>query len=92
MPIAGLSPEAEPDAARLAALADEIKDTGITTVFYEELVSPKVAETLAREAKVKTAVLSPIEGLGRDDLDAGKDYAAVMRDNLTALRQALGCR
>jgi zinc transport system substrate-binding protein len=92
VPIAGLSPEAEPNADRLATLADEIKAKGITTVFYEDLVSPRVSDALAREAGVKTAVLSPIEGLTKDDLDAGKNYVAVMRDNLAALRQALGCR
>lgn len=92
LPVAGVTPEAEPDADRLAALADEIKAKGITTVFFEELVSPKVAEALAREADVKTAVLSPIEGLTQRELDAGKDYMAVMRDNLAALRQALACR
>jgi len=92
LPIAGLSPEAEPDADRLATLAGEIKGKGITTVFYEELVSPKVSDALAREAGVKTAVLSPIEGLTKAELDAGKDYLAVMRDNLVALRRALGCR
>lgn len=91
-PIAGLSPESEPDADRLASLADEIKAKGITTVFYEELVSPKVAKTLAREAHVKTGVLTPIEGLTKKELAAGKDYIAVMRDNLVALRDALGCR
>ena len=90
--IAGLSPEAEPDADRLADLADQVEDRGITTVFYEELTSPDVAETLAREAGVETAVLNPLEGLSRKELDAGKDYAAVMRDNLAALRRALGCR
>jgi zinc transport system substrate-binding protein len=92
LPIAGLSPEAEPDADRLATLADEIETRGVTTVFYEELVSPEVAETLAREAGVATAVLNPIEGLSEEDVAAGKDYAAVMRDNLAALREALGCR
>jgi zinc transport system substrate-binding protein len=92
LPIAGLSPESEPDADRIATLTDEIKAKGITTVFYEELVSPKVSGALAREAGVKTAVLSPIEGLSKDEIKAGKDYAAVMRDNLAALRQALGCR
>jgi zinc transport system substrate-binding protein len=92
LPIAGVSPEAEPDADRLATLADQIRAKGITTVFFEELVSPKVAETLARETGAATAVLSPIEGLTQEELDADKDYAAVMRDNLAALRAALGCR
>jgi zinc transport system substrate-binding protein len=92
LPIAGVSPEAEPDADRLAELSDEIEAGGITTVFFEELVSPDVAEALAREAGVDTAVLSPIEGLSEEQSDAGKDYAAVMRDNLAALRDALGCQ
>lgn len=91
LPIAGLSPETEPDADRLAELTDEIEDAGITTVFYETLVSPDVAETLAREADVGTAVLNPIEGLTEEESDAGADYASIMRDNLAALREALGC-
>ena len=91
LPIAGLSPESEPDADRIAELADRIDEDGITTVFYETLVAPDVAETLAREADVDTAVLDPIEGLSDEQIDAGDDYASVMRDNLAALREALGC-
>lgn len=92
LPIAGLSPEAEPDAGRLASLTDQIKAKGVTTVFYEDLVSPRVARALAREAGVETAVLSPLEGLSKEQAGAGKDYIAVMRDNLAALRKALGCQ
>jgi zinc transport system substrate-binding protein len=91
LPIAGLSPEAEPSPARLASLARQIEADGITTVFYEALVSPRVARTLASEAHVTTAVLNPIEGLTKDQLEAGDDYVSVMQDNLTALREALGC-
>src|SRR5919108_5050120 len=91
LPIAGLSPESEPDADRLAELADRVEEDGITTVFYEDLVSPDVAETLAREAGVETARLSPIEGLTEDQVDAGDDYLSVMRQNLAALQEALGC-
>ena len=91
LPIAGLSPESEPDADRLAELADQIEDDDITTVFYETLVSPDVAETLADEADVETAVLNPIEGLTEDEVDAGADYPSIMRENLAALRDALGC-
>ncbi|MDQ3107277.1 MAG: metal ABC transporter substrate-binding protein, partial [Actinomycetota bacterium] len=54
--IAGLAPEAEPDPRRLAELTDEIRDRDVTTVFSEALVSPEVAETLAREAGVRAAV------------------------------------
>lgn len=91
LPITGLSPEAEPDPARMDELTIQIEDEGITTVFYETLVSPDVADTLAREAGVETAVLNPIEGLSEDELDEGKDYDAVMRENVAALTAALGC-
>lgn len=91
-PIAGLSPEAEPDPARLAELADLIRKEGVTTVFYETLVARDVAETLAREAGVETAVLNPLEGLTQEDIGQGKDYSAVMRENVAALARALGCR
>ncbi len=90
--IAGLAPEAEPDPRRLAELTDEIRDRDVTTVFSEALVSPEVAETLAREAGVRAAVLDPIEGLSEARRRAGEDYLSVMRANLVALRMALGCR
>jgi zinc transport system substrate-binding protein len=89
--IAGLSPEAEPDPARLDELADLVDEAGVTTVFTEPLVSAEVAETLARETGVRTAVLNPIEGLTEEELDAGGSYASVMRENLAALQEALGC-
>jgi zinc transport system substrate-binding protein len=91
LPIAGLSPETEPDPARLASLADTVRSKKITTVFYEDLVSPDVARTLARETGATAAVLSPIEGLTEDQVDAGKTYLTVMRENLAALRKALAC-
>jgi zinc transport system substrate-binding protein len=89
--IAGLAPEAEPIPERLADLAALVRNDGVTTIFTEELVSPKVAETLAREVGVRTAVLNPLEGLTRQDLSAGMNYLTVMRANLKALEQALGC-
>lgn len=91
LPISGISPEVEPDPKRLAELADEVRDNHVTTIFTERLVSPRVAEALAREAGVSTAVLDPIEGLSRDQVAAGENYALVMLRNLAALREALGC-
>lgn len=90
--LTGLSPEAEPSARDLERLVSTAERSGATTIFFEPLVSPELAETVAREAGVTTAVLDPLEGLSDDDLEAGADYFTVMRDNLRALRQALGCR
>lgn len=89
--VAGLSPDAEPDAKRVAQLTDLVKRLGVTTVFTEELVSPRIAQTLAREAGVRTVTLSPLEGLTDRELHRGDDYLSVMRSNLAKLRRALGC-
>jgi zinc transport system substrate-binding protein len=90
-PLVGLSPEAEPSARDIERLVGEVRATGATTVFFEPLASPRLAETVAREAGVRTAVLDPIEGLTPAQVDDGADYFTVMRANLAALRRALGC-
>jgi zinc transport system substrate-binding protein len=89
--VAGLSPDAEPDAKRIAQLTDLVKRDGITTVFTEELVSPRIATTLAREAGVHTETLNPLEGLTDRELHRGDGYVSVMDANLAKLRSALGC-
>jgi len=89
--IAGISPEQEPDPRRLARLASLVRDEGITTVFTEELVSPQVARVLARDAGVRTEVLSPIESLTPAQRRGGEDYRSLMRRNLDRIRTALGC-
>jgi zinc transport system substrate-binding protein len=91
VPLVGLSPEAEPSASDIERLVDEVRARGATTVFFEPLVSPRLAETVAREAGVRTAALDPLEGLTQEQVDEGADYFTVMRDNLAALRRALGC-
>jgi zinc transport system substrate-binding protein len=92
IPITGVEPEAEPSAQELEAVVDEVREHGATTVFFETLVSPRLAKTVAREAGAQTAVLNPLEGLTEDQLAAGEDYVSVMRENLAALRTGLGCR
>ena len=90
--LTGLSPEAEPAPRDLERLVQEVERSGATTVFFEPLVSPRLADTIAREAHVRTATLDPLEGLTADEASAGEDYLSIMRANLRALRKALGCR
>ena len=89
--LAGRSPEAEPAPRELETLIDDVRASGATTVFAEPLVSDGLAQTVAREADVEVATLDPIEGLSEERLAAGEDYLSVMRSNLVAIRQALGC-
>ncbi|GGT52159.1 metal ABC transporter substrate-binding protein [Streptomyces coeruleorubidus] len=88
--ISGLDPESEPSAARVKELQQEAKADGVTTVFYETLVSDKTAKTLAKDAKLKTDVLDPLEGI--TDKSRGDDYFQVMEANLKALQAALGAK
>jgi zinc transport system substrate-binding protein len=87
--INGLSPEQEPTASALAAASTFARANGVTTIYAETLVSPAIAQTVARESGASVATLDPIEGLTA--ASAGKDYFEVMRANLRALRLGQGC-
>ncbi|MFI5708796.1 metal ABC transporter substrate-binding protein [Kribbella sp. NPDC051620] len=87
--IAGFSPDAEPTPTRIKEVQEIVQKQQVTTIFYEELVSPKVAESIARDVHVKTAVLSPIEGLS--DANSQETYLSLMRENLQELRKANSC-
>ncbi|MCQ9130590.1 MULTISPECIES: metal ABC transporter substrate-binding protein [Streptomyces] len=88
--INGLDPESEPSAARVRELEKMTKADGVTTVFYETLVSDKTARTIASDAHLRTDVLDPIEGITKKS--RGTDYFAVQRANLKALQTALGTK
>ena len=88
--ITGLSPEAEPDPQDLATVTAFVEQNDVRTIYYETLVSPDVAETVARETGAEVAVLDPLEGLASDA--AGDDYLTVMAANLETLRTGQDCR
>jgi zinc transport system substrate-binding protein len=89
--ITGLTPESEATPQDLQHVIAVAGKTHATTVFFERLVSPRLAETVAREAGARTAVLDPIEGLTKSRQARGENYFTLMRANLTALRLGLGC-
>jgi zinc transport system substrate-binding protein len=90
--ITGLNPEAEPTPRDLAHVIRVVRESRATTVFAETLLPRRLAETVARETGARTAVLNPIEGLTSEEATRGLDYFALMRANLAALREGLGCR
>ncbi|HEX4996099.1 MAG TPA: zinc ABC transporter substrate-binding protein [Methylomirabilota bacterium] len=92
VPVMGLAPEAEPSPADLAAIVRTARRLKVTHVFYETLVSPRLAETLSREIGATPLPLNPIEGMSPAEAAAGTSYLELMRANLANLRTALGCR
>jgi zinc transport system substrate-binding protein len=87
--LTGLTPETEPNPQDLAEVTDFVRDNGVQTIFYETLVSPDVAETVAAATGASTDVLDPIEGLS--DASQGDDYLQIMDANLTNLQAGLPC-
>lgn len=91
-PIAGLSPDTEPDAQTIAQLVNLVRQKNIPYILFEELATPKISETIAKETNVKTLMLSPIEGLTEDKIKAGEDVISTMKHNLTTLKLAMQCK
>jgi zinc transport system substrate-binding protein len=90
--VTGLSPEAEVSPGDLKRTIEHVRRTRATTVFFETLVSSRIARTVARDTGATTGVLNPIEGLTAKQQERGESYFSLMRENLAALRKALGCR
>lgn len=90
--VQGFSPDSEPTAKDLAALVEQIKKNNIGYIFYEELVSPKIAETLARETGVNMLMLNGAHNITKEDYETGVSYILLMENNLKNLRLGLGCR
>ncbi|EAP99467.1 putative ABC-transporter metal-binding lipoprotein [Janibacter sp. HTCC2649] len=88
--IAGVSPDAEPNAATMKEIVEHVREHKVTTVYAETLVSKNLTDTIARETGASVAVLDPIEGL--TDASAGKNYLEVMRSNLATLKKGQGCQ
>ncbi|MBI5643866.1 MAG: zinc ABC transporter substrate-binding protein [Deltaproteobacteria bacterium] len=92
IPVTGLSPAAEPSPRRMGEIARFAREKKIEYIFFETLVSPRIAETIAREIGAKTLVLNPVEGLTEREMNSGEDYISVMKKNLDNIRTALSCK
>ncbi len=90
IPIAGLVPDQEPSPARIAEIQEMVKEYGITTIFYETLVSPALSNMLADDLGLETDVLDPVAGL--TDQSKGNDYFEIMDANVDSIAKANGCK
>ncbi|MDA8429520.1 MAG: zinc ABC transporter substrate-binding protein [Geobacteraceae bacterium] len=90
--LSGISSESEPSAARMAAMVREIRSSGVRYLFAEELLSPRLTETLANEAGVSVLKLYGAHNLGKDDFERGVGFIDLMERNLKNLQKGLACR
>lgn len=87
--ISGLDAEAEPTASRMVEVANFVKDNDVSVIFFDNMVSPKVANTIAEATGAGVDILNPIATLSKKEIEEGKDYFSIMRENLKALKRAL---
>ena len=87
--IMGISPDAEPTPEKMARIVAFVKANGVKAIFSEELVNPKLAEAIAKEAGATVYMLNPVEGLTKEQMDKGATYLSVMEENLATLKKAM---
>jgi len=87
----GFSPDAEPTARDLSMLVEQIRKDNIKYVFFEELTSPKIAETIANETNTKLLLLNAAHNVTKDQFVQGTSFLDIMKSNLDNLKVGLGC-
>ena len=90
--LSGISSESEPSAAKMTAMVRQIRSSGVRYLFAEELLSPRLTETLAAEAGVEVLKLHGAHNLGKDDFQRGAGFIDLMEQNLKNLQKGLACR
>ena len=90
-PYAGFSPNAQPSPRALAELVRTMRELGTTTIFYEEILDPKLARVLADEIGAQLLPLHSMHNMTPADIASGATYFTLMRRNLENIRQGLGC-
>ena len=88
----GVDPEAEPRPRDLEALLERAQAGGTTVVFADSDPPTPLVESLARQLGARVIFLDPLETFSAAAAAAGEDYFSVMRKNLAALQEGLGCQ
>ena len=91
VPVYGLSPDSEPSPRYVAGIIRRIRQDGIKVVYFEELISPRLAEIIARETGAETLLLHPGGNLTASQWTEGMTFLSLMEDNLKNLGRGLEC-
>jgi zinc transport system substrate-binding protein len=90
--VIGLSSDEQPSAKNIADIISVVKEHGVKTIFFEELINDNVSQTIAKETGAKALPLQPLENISEDELKSHQTYLTIMRENLKKLREAMECR
>ncbi|MFL6423572.1 MAG: metal ABC transporter solute-binding protein, Zn/Mn family [Nitrososphaeraceae archaeon] len=91
--IKGLTPEGEILPQRLVEVVQLAKHLGINIIYSEDLINPRSSQAIADEIpNGKVMVLSPIEGINKQEQQQGIGYLEKMYQDLSALKEGLRCK
>ncbi len=91
-PYKGFAPDAEPTPKEVAKLIEFIKNNNVHAIYYEELVNPRVAQTVANETNVQMYKLHAAHNISKEEREQGVTYISLMRDNMENLKKGMGYR
>jgi zinc transport system substrate-binding protein len=86
-----MSADSEPTPAELAGLVKHMRKQGLKYIYSEELLSPRTAETIAKETGAGILLFHGAHNISREDLDKGVTFISLMKKNLENLRIGLQC-
>ncbi len=87
-----LSPDAEPTPKQLAKIIRIMQQNDLKYIFYEELIKPRIAETISKETGSNILMLHASHNISRDEFASGASFISLMEKNLENLRIALQCQ
>jgi zinc transport system substrate-binding protein len=91
IPLYGVSADSEPTPQRLAEIVETARELGVKQIFFETLVSPKLARVVADEIGAGTLLLNPGANMTREQFERGVTFLSIMEENLQNLRKGLEC-
>ncbi len=66
-----------------------MRDLRINTIYYEELIEPKVAKVISEQTGAEMLLLHGAHNISKEELESGISYIEIMEGNLERLKRGL---
>jgi zinc transport system substrate-binding protein len=84
--------DAEPTPQKMVSLIEQVKAENIRYIYYEDLVAPRLAQTIARETGTGLLKLSNGHDISKEDMKSGLSFILLIENNLNTLKKGMQCR
>ncbi|MDP2855369.1 MAG: zinc ABC transporter substrate-binding protein [Smithellaceae bacterium] len=86
-----MSTEAEPSPQQILTLIEQVKGQKLTYIYYEDLMAPRLAQTIAGESGAGLLKLNNGHDISKKDIQSGESFISLMERNLGNLKKGLQC-